>query len=125
MVAIGRESPRLPWPVHICPGFYCHVPLAKAPVTRRVSDLRITPERRVMVTPLIAPPAALTQKEPNKKPSEHRVQCGQHHTPSRSHDNAVSGSCGAAEAGAGEQIRAAAATRARNRPRSRSLTRHH
>jgi TonB family protein len=43
-------------------------PLANAPVKRRVSDLRITPQRRVIVTPLIAPPAALTQKEPNKKP---------------------------------------------------------
>jgi TonB family protein len=44
------------------------VPLAKAPSVRRVSDLRITPERRTVVTPLIAPPARLTQKEPNTKP---------------------------------------------------------
>jgi len=42
-------------------------PLAKIPVTRRVSNLRITPERRVLVTPLIPPPAVLTQKEPNRK----------------------------------------------------------
>ena len=53
--------------VHIVLGFIA-VPLAKAPMPRRVSDLRITPERKVVVMPLIAPPAALTQKEPNKKP---------------------------------------------------------
>jgi len=43
------------------------VPLAKAPPVRRISDLRITPERRITATPLIAPPARLTQKEPNTK----------------------------------------------------------
>lgn len=53
--------------VHILLGFII-APLAKSPMTRRISDLRITPERRVVVTPLIAPPAALTQREPNRKP---------------------------------------------------------
>lgn len=43
-------------------------PLAKAPLARRVSNLRITPERQVAVTPLVAPPAALTQREANRKP---------------------------------------------------------
>jgi TonB family protein len=44
------------------------VPIAKMPVTRRSTDLRIVPGHRVLVTPLVAPPAALTQKEANRKP---------------------------------------------------------
>lgn len=44
-------------------------PLAKAPLARRVSSVRIAPEPpRMRVTPLVAPPAALTQKEPNRQP---------------------------------------------------------
>ena len=67
MVAIGRESPRPRW---LCTSSWVSLSLrlAKAPMPRRVSDLRITPERQVVVMPLIAPPAALTQREPNKKP---------------------------------------------------------
>ena len=45
------------------------VPISKIPSPRRGTDLRIRPEsRRIVVTPLVAPPAVLTQKEPNKKP---------------------------------------------------------
>jgi TonB family protein len=45
------------------------IPISKIPSPRRVTDLRIRPDaRRLTVTPLIAPPAALTQKEANKKP---------------------------------------------------------
>lgn len=53
--------------VHVLLGIL-FVPLAKIAPPRRLSNLRITPEQRVNVTPLIAPPAALTQKEPNTKP---------------------------------------------------------
>jgi len=44
------------------------VPLAKAPLSRRSTGLRIVPERRLLVTPLVTPPAALTQKEANRNP---------------------------------------------------------
>ena len=45
------------------------IPISKIPNSRRMTDLRIRPEsKRVLFTPLVAPPAALTQKEPNKKP---------------------------------------------------------
>jgi TonB family protein len=43
-------------------------PLAKSPLTRRVAAVRIAQEPRVLVTPLVAPPAALTQKEANRQP---------------------------------------------------------
>ena len=44
-------------------------PVLTAPAPRRYSDLRIRPERKVTVTPLVVPrPSVLTQKEPNKKP---------------------------------------------------------
>lgn len=44
-------------------------PLANAPLTRRVANVRIAPEPpRMRVTPLVAPPAKLTQREPNKQP---------------------------------------------------------
>ena len=45
------------------------IPISKIPNSRRVTDLRIRPEsRHFTVTPLVAPPSVLTQKEPNKKP---------------------------------------------------------
>lgn len=44
------------------------VPLARIAPPRRLSQVRIEPERRTIVTPLVAPPARLTQKEPNTKP---------------------------------------------------------
>ena len=43
-------------------------PLANAPLTRRVTAIRIAPEPKIQVTPLVAPPASLTQKEPNRRP---------------------------------------------------------
>ena len=54
--------------LHILLGLIVDLRLANIPVQRRVTDLRIRPSADALVTPLIAPPAALTQKEPNKKP---------------------------------------------------------
>lgn len=44
------------------------IPVMKSTPVRRYTDIRILPERRVQVTPLVAPPGKLTQKEPNRKP---------------------------------------------------------
>jgi TonB family protein len=42
-------------------------PMLKVPPTRRVAQVRIVPDQpRLQVTPLIAPPVAITQKEPNQ-----------------------------------------------------------
>jgi hypothetical protein len=53
--------------VHILLGLAIY-PLTQGPPTRRFTNFRVEPEKRVQVTPLIAPPAPLTQKEPNTKP---------------------------------------------------------